>query len=86
MLICTWLSQRSHMYSYHLNKEAIIADLKEERPIWPFSAYGPGRDAPRQLFGGFPIEQSPEEMRVLYYLAQASGNPQSAVCVVQNTC
>lgn len=64
---------------YHLNKENIIADLKDERPQWPFSAYGPGRDAPRQLFGGFPIEQSPEEMRALYYAAQASGNPQTAV-------
>ncbi|KAF2155330.1 hypothetical protein K461DRAFT_292200 [Myriangium duriaei CBS 260.36] len=64
---------------YNLSRDLVVADMKEERPQWPFSAYGPGKDAPRQLFGGFPIEQSPEEMRVLYYLAQASGNPQTAV-------
>ena len=65
--------------SYHLNKDAIIADLKTERPQWPFSAYGPGRDAPRQLFGGFLQEQSMEEMRLLHYHAQASGNVQQVV-------
>ncbi|PSK53899.1 hypothetical protein B9Z65_7705 [Elsinoe australis] len=64
---------------YGLNKDIIVTDLKNERPIWPLSAYGPGKDAPRQLFGGFPIEQSPEEMRVLYYLAQANGQPQPAI-------
>ena len=60
-------------------EEGIEGDLRNERPKWPFSAYGPGRDAPLQLFGGFPLEQSPEEMRVLYYQAIASGNPQPAV-------
>ena len=64
---------------YMISKDNIITDLKDERPIWPFSAYGPGKDAPRQLFGGAPLEQSPEEMRVMFYLAQASGNPQAAV-------
>ena len=67
------------MSRYHLSKETIIADLGEERPQWPFSAYGPGRDAPRQLLEGFPLEQSMEEMRLMYYLAQASGNPQQGV-------
>jgi hypothetical protein len=65
--------------SYQVTKDGIEGDLKTEKPQWPFSAYGPGRDAPIQLFGGFPLEQSPEEMRVLYYKALASGNPQSAV-------
>lgn len=59
-----------------------MADVKDERPVWPFSAYGPGRDAPRQLFGGAPLEQSPEEMRVMYYMAQAAGNPQPAVSFI----
>lgn len=62
-----------------MTKDGIEGDLKNEKPQWPFSAYGPGRDAPIQLFGGFPLEQSPEEMRVLYYKATANGNPQSAV-------
>jgi hypothetical protein len=62
-----------------VTKDGIEGDLKNEKPQWPFSAYGPGRDAPIQLFGGFPLEQSPEELRVLYYKAAANGNPQSAV-------
>lgn len=62
-----------------MTKDGIEQDLKNEKPQWPFSAYGPGRDAPTQLFGGFPLEQSPEEMRVLYYKALANGNPQPAV-------
>ncbi|KAK5091888.1 hypothetical protein LTR16_007827, partial [Cryomyces antarcticus] len=64
--------------SYHLSAEIIASDLKTERPTWPFSAYGPGRDAPRQLIGGFPIEQSFEEMRVAHYLGMASGNVEQA--------
>ncbi|KAK5151344.1 hypothetical protein LTR04_006615 [Oleoguttula sp. CCFEE 6159] len=64
---------------YHLSAEIIASDLKTERPIWPFSAYGPGRDAPRQLIGGFPIEQSFEEMRVAHYLGMASGNVEQAI-------
>ena len=62
-----------------MTREGIEGDLKNEKPQWPFSAYGPGRDAPIQLFGGYPLEQSPEEMRVLYYKAVANGNPQPAV-------
>lgn len=65
--------------TYGVTKENIAADLVNEKPQWPFSAYGPGRDAPRQLFGGFPIEQSFEEMRVMHYLAEAQGNVQSSV-------
>ncbi|TKA65674.1 hypothetical protein B0A49_08154 [Cryomyces minteri] len=64
---------------YHLSAETIASDPKTERPIWPFSAYGPGRDAPRQLIGGLPIEQSFEEMRVAHYLGMASGNVEQAI-------
>lgn len=64
-----------------MTKDGIEGDLRNEKPQWPFSAYGPGRDAPIQLFGGFPLEQSPEEMRVLYYREAASGNPQPAVSI-----
>lgn len=63
---------------YNLSKDTIIIDLKDEKPTWPFSAYGPGKNAPRQLFEG-SIEQSPEEMRMAYYLAQAAGNTQPAI-------
>lgn len=52
--------------------------MTSERPIWPLSSYGPGKNAPLQLMEG-DIEQSPEEMRVRHYLAVASGNPQESV-------
>lgn len=57
-----------------LDKDAIKADLTagEEKPQWPLSAYGPGRDAPQQLIAA-PYEVSPEEMRVQCYLARANG-------------
>ncbi|PBP19186.1 CCCH zinc finger domain protein [Diplocarpon rosae] len=64
---------------YSLDKSAILVDLTSERPQWILSAYGPGRGAPAQLFGGPVREQSFEEMRLLHYMALASGNPQQAV-------
>lgn len=65
---------------FSLNKDTIQKDLAEERPSWLLSAYGPGRDAPEQLWGGYPIEQSFEEIRLHYITGEASGNPQGAVC------
>lgn len=64
---------------YSLDKTAIITDLSSERPQWILSAYGPGRNAPAQLFGGPLREQSFEEMRLMHYMALASGTPQQAV-------
>ncbi|KAI4131427.1 MAG: hypothetical protein LQ347_002996 [Umbilicaria vellea] len=63
---------------YHLSKDIITEDLSKERPIWILSAYGPGREAPLQLFGGYPREQSFEEVRLRYYELAASGNQQQA--------
>lgn len=65
---------------YSLDKDQIVTDLSSERPQWILSAYGPGRQAPIQLFGGPGREQSFEEMRLLHYMGMASGNPQQAVC------
>lgn len=65
---------------YQLDKNAILTDLTSERPQWILSAYGPGRFAPAQLFGGLPREQSFEEMRLLHYMGLAAGNPQQVVC------
>ena len=59
---------------YLITKEAIELDLTMERPQWPFSAYGPGRDAPRVLLPD--LECSMEEMRWQYY-----SDPQAAVSV-----
>lgn len=64
---------------YALSKETIVKDLTSEAPQWILSAYGPGRDAPEQLFGGNLREQSVEEMRLVHMMAEASGNPQQAV-------
>ncbi|KAL2014356.1 hypothetical protein VTN00DRAFT_1881 [Thermoascus crustaceus] len=54
------------------------------RPEWIFSAYGPGRNAPVQLFGGPQRELSFEEMRVRHYQAAAAGHPEQAVQEAQN--
>ncbi|RFU23786.1 hypothetical protein B7463_g12552, partial [Scytalidium lignicola] len=64
---------------YGLDKDVIITDLTVERPQWILSAYGPGRQAPAQLFGGPVREQSFEEMRLLYYIGVTSGNPEQAI-------
>ncbi|TVY38187.1 Nucleoporin [Lachnellula subtilissima] len=64
---------------FSLDKSQIVTDLSSEKPQWILSAYGPGRQAPAQLFGGPMREQSFEEMRLLHYMAIASGNPQQAV-------
>ncbi|KAK2769907.1 ccch zinc finger domain protein [Colletotrichum kahawae] len=64
---------------YMLSKETIEKDLTSEQPQWILSAYGPGRDAPEQLFGGPMREQSFEEMRLHHAMATASGNPQQAL-------
>lgn len=65
---------------FSLSKDTIQKDLVEERPSWILSAYGPGRDAPEQLWGGYPIEQSFEEIRLHYMMGETSGNAQGAVC------
>lgn len=64
-----------------MNAEDIKDDLTpgKGRPEWIFSAYGPGRQAPAQLFGGPERERSFEEMRAEHYSATAAGNPQIAV-------
>ncbi|TVY58699.1 Nucleoporin [Lachnellula cervina] len=63
---------------FSLDKSQIVTDLSSEKPQWILSAYGPGRQAPAQLFGGPMREQSFEEMRLLHYVAAASGNSQQA--------
>ncbi|ROW08752.1 hypothetical protein VPNG_06389 [Cytospora leucostoma] len=68
---------------FSLHKDTIQKDLAEERPSWLLSAYGPGRDAPEQLWGGYPIEQSFEEIRLHYITGEASGNPQGALNDIQ---
>lgn len=64
---------------YKLDKATISNDLSKERPQWILSAYGPGRDAPLQLFGGHPREQSFEELRLRHYELAAQGSQQQAI-------
>ncbi|KAI9657275.1 MAG: hypothetical protein M1829_006920 [Trizodia sp. TS-e1964] len=66
-------------HSIGLTKELLITELLNERPRWILSAYTPIKDAAVQLFGGYPREQSVEEMRVLHYQAVAAGNEQQAI-------
>ncbi|KAK4960272.1 hypothetical protein LTR10_003166 [Elasticomyces elasticus] len=73
---------RNQKLPFHLDKDAIIADLdagpKGEKPEWILSSYGPGRDAPRQLLEGL-LEQSPQEMRVMCYLAASENKLQDYI-------
>ncbi|SPN99204.1 related to NUP42 - nuclear pore protein [Cephalotrichum gorgonifer] len=64
---------------YSLSKEAIEKDLTSEAPTWILSCYGPGRDAPEQLFGGFPREQSTDEIRLHYEKGVQAGKQQEAI-------
>jgi len=68
--------------SFSLDREALAADLdggpRGEKPQWPLSCYGAGRNAPRQLLEG-PLEQSMEEMRVLCYMAARENKLQDYV-------
>ncbi|KAH8673449.1 hypothetical protein BX600DRAFT_433078 [Xylariales sp. PMI_506] len=65
---------------YKITKDGIKIDLVDERPHWILSSYGPGKDAPEQLFGGFPREQSFEEIRLSM---MSSPNPQQALQEIQ---
>ncbi|KAL2868615.1 FG-nucleoporin nup42 [Aspergillus lucknowensis] len=66
---------------YGVNANDIKTDLTpgKGRPEWIFSCYGPGRNAPRQLFGGPQRELSFEELRLRHYEAAAFGNPGPAI-------
>ncbi|KAL8833070.1 MAG: hypothetical protein Q9170_004532 [Blastenia crenularia] len=70
---------KSADYPYHLDKDIISKDLTNERPLYILSAYGPGRDAPQQLFGGQPREQSFEELRQRHYELSSTGNQDQAI-------
>ncbi|KAL8718969.1 MAG: hypothetical protein Q9225_003962 [Loekoesia sp. 1 TL-2023] len=70
---------KSADYPYHLDKEIISKDLTNDRPLYILSAYGPGRDAPQQLFGGQPREQSFEELRLRHYEFASAGNQSQAI-------
>lgn len=64
--------------SFHLDRDDMKNDLTTQRPIYPLSCYGPGREAPRQLIEG-PVEISPEELRLRYYTLRTAGNEPQAV-------
>ncbi|KAK3689302.1 hypothetical protein B0T22DRAFT_169781 [Podospora appendiculata] len=70
------IGSRPSELPYNLNPETISNDLSSDVPTWILSCYGPGREAPEQMFGGYPREQSFEEMRLHY---MQSPNPQAAI-------
>lgn len=76
-------NNRNKDIPFSLSKDTIQIDLTTDRPQWILSAYGPGRDAPEQLFGGFPREQSFEEIRLLYEEGAAMGNAQAALSQIE---
>lgn len=69
---------------YKLEKDRIINDLIKDRPLYILSAYGPERELPIQLFGGYPREQSFEELRLRHYELAYQGNQQQAIQEAQN--
>lgn len=73
------MSINGYLEKYNITTEAIERDLINEAPQWILSAYAPGRDAPEQLFGGYPREQSFEELRLHFMAGKAAGNEQQAV-------
>lgn len=73
-------ASRSDDNPYKITKASIEIDLAQERPTWILSCYGPGRDAPEQLFGGPDREQSLEEAR-LFVMSQP--DPQAAYGKIQ---
>ncbi|KAF4345288.1 NUP42-nuclear pore [Fusarium beomiforme] len=64
---------------YNITSDTIEKDLTNEVPQWILSAYAPGRDAPGQLFGGYPREQSFEELRLHFMMGKTEGNEQQAL-------
>lgn len=72
------------MSRYKLEKEKIINDLTKERPLYILSAYGPEKEIPIQLFGGYPREQSFEELRLRHYELAFQGNQQQAIQEAQS--
>ncbi|KAI2927822.1 hypothetical protein CBS63078_1927 [Aspergillus niger] len=74
-------AQTQQSADYGITTTDIKADLTagKGRPEWIFSCYGPGRNAPRQLFGGTSRERSFEELRLRHYEAAAAGNADQAV-------
>ncbi|KAK0724485.1 hypothetical protein B0H67DRAFT_568058 [Lasiosphaeris hirsuta] len=78
------MGNRQGELPYNLNPETIRHDLSEDVPTWILSAYGPGKLAPEQLFGGYPREQSFEEVRMHYLQGAAAGNEQGALSEIES--
>ncbi|KJZ77613.1 hypothetical protein HIM_02790 [Hirsutella minnesotensis 3608] len=77
-------SQSDRLFEkYNISIDVLTKDLTTDRPQWILSAYAPGKDAPDQLFGGYPREQSFEEMRLHHLTGKASGNEQQALSQAQ---
>ena len=72
------------MASYKLEKDRVKKDLTEDRPRYILSAYAPEKDLPIQLFGGYPREQSFEELRLRHYELAFQGSQQQAIQEAQN--
>ncbi|KAI9728439.1 MAG: hypothetical protein M1828_003840 [Chrysothrix sp. TS-e1954] len=71
---------RNQRNPYGITAKTIQDDLSPgERPQWIMSCYGPGAETPIQLFGDYPLEQSPEEFRALYQQAIGTDNVQAYI-------
>ena len=61
------------MHSSPSRVESIKRDVTEgmEKPIWPFSSYGPAKYEPNLVVG---LDVSPDELRAKYWEAMTQGN------------
>jgi hypothetical protein len=73
-----WRQPTNEFHRWTIDTRIIEADLKAERPVWPFSCYAPKSDAPRQLIEG-KLEISTEEMRFEAYKLIAQGKSAEVV-------
>ncbi|PHH62886.1 hypothetical protein CDD81_6604 [Ophiocordyceps australis] len=73
----------SKFNKYNISEELLENDLTVDLPQWILSSYAPGKNAPDQLFGGYPREQSFEELRFHHMQAKAAGQEAQAIAAAQ---
>lgn len=74
------LMPSSILFDIFYSAESIQRDLTtgQEKPLWPFSAYGPAKYEPNLIT---KHEESPEELRVKFWQAKTQNNPTIYVSV-----
>ena len=64
------LHRLADIWSRSLETMAKDFDVKADKPSWPLSSYGPGKNERNLL----PLDESPEELRFKAFTAIKNGN------------